>query len=224
MDLNSTNINTILVNISCCIDALSKQLVLFSQVGNKKCFMEARNKILILDKLYLILKKNYKITYPIYSVNIPTISTNGALVTSVTLTDVGTNTILANGFNFNFQPIPLVYALNQLITNLQSSTNYTATFTYDTNTSTNSVLNNVTFTIKDYECPIDRFKLHIFVPTVDSPPYTGISPLVVGTEIGTYNLSAINIGNCTQKNCFTSNELTNLYQQALNMCGLCNCN
>lgn len=70
LELNSDNIDEILVNISCCIDKLSKDLLLFASIGNKKCFEETNNKILILDRIYQILKDNYQISYPTYGVSI----------------------------------------------------------------------------------------------------------------------------------------------------------
>lgn len=73
LDLNSTNINIILNNISCCIDKLSKDILLYAQIGNKKCLEETNEKILVLNEIYNILKANYQISYPIYQVNVPDI-------------------------------------------------------------------------------------------------------------------------------------------------------
>lgn len=64
LDLNSTNIDTILVNISCCIKDYSKQMLIFSQTGNTKCFKDTRNKIIILDNIYDILEQNFATDYP----------------------------------------------------------------------------------------------------------------------------------------------------------------
>lgn len=70
LELTSDNIDTILVNISCCIDKLSKQLLLFASTGNKKCFQETNEKIIVLTGMYSILKDNYQISYPTYGVSL----------------------------------------------------------------------------------------------------------------------------------------------------------
>ena len=64
MDLNSTNIVNILVNISCCINELSIQMILFANTGNSKCFKETRDKAILLDEIYDILNQNYNTSYP----------------------------------------------------------------------------------------------------------------------------------------------------------------
>ena len=70
LELNSDNIDTILVNLSCCIDDLSVKLLLFASTGNKKCFQETNEKIITLSSIYDILKDYYQITYPAYGVSL----------------------------------------------------------------------------------------------------------------------------------------------------------
>lgn len=70
LELNSTNINTILVNLSCCLNKLSKDLLLFASVGNKKCFEETNEKIIVISRIYDILQNYYQISYPVYGVSI----------------------------------------------------------------------------------------------------------------------------------------------------------
>lgn len=229
MDLNTTNIDTILLNISCCIDDLSKQLCIYAQTGNKKCFKSTRNKILVLDRLYKILKKNYKITYPIYNVQAPLITTLTpsilglvpALVVAATLTDLDTGLVIATGYNSSVQTYPVIYALQQLISNLQTNTSYTATFTYSAVTT--SLLKGLSFTVNDYNCPINNLRLKIFNPYVDTPPYAGVDPTIVVKLMFSKSLTLIQEGNCTSDECFTVLELEDLYNKALKMCKLCNC-
>ena len=64
LELNSTNITTILVNLSCCINDLAKQQLYYASVGNKKCLKEVRNKSIILDEIYNILYQNFDTDYP----------------------------------------------------------------------------------------------------------------------------------------------------------------
>jgi hypothetical protein len=63
LDLNSTNIVTILVNISCCINDLSEKQLLYANTGNTKCFREVRDQMLVLDRIYDILNQNYNSDY-----------------------------------------------------------------------------------------------------------------------------------------------------------------
>ena len=64
LDLNTTNINDILNNISCCITNLAKKELLYASTGNTLCFNSVRDQSVILDEIYNILKQNYGTSYP----------------------------------------------------------------------------------------------------------------------------------------------------------------
>ncbi len=198
LDLNTDNIDTILVNISCCIDKLSKQLLLFASTGNKKCFELTNDKILVLDEIYNILKDNFKITYPIYQADafgIPNISLLFELI------DNSTGATLANGVGAT-----RLLAVQDFITNIGSSTLYIPNTSYNTTTTDLSII------LDDYECSIDNLSIIIFDTTGRFNVSLGIFPCLL-----------IDQGNCQTRVCFTQDELNKLYQQALNLCNLCNC-
>lgn len=127
-----------------------------------------------------------------------------AIIVHADLIDNSTGFIIGSGSAAS----NIVSAIQSLVTNLALS-NYISTFTYLT-TSGYSITGLI-FTVNDFECPIDSFSLHLYL--------TGFSTL----NLGIFPLVLIQPGNCITLTCFTSDELQELYQKALNMCKLCNC-
>ena len=226
MNLNTTNITYILKRLSCCISNLGNKLYQYSKIGNKDCFEDIKDNILILNNIYDILNSNYNITYPTYQYYIATFPNPTVCV--ATIIDNTTNTILAIGYNTGVvtQPTSL-YALIQAINNLY--TNYPC---YTGSSTVNKVVGKSGTTWSDgylyltnnCQC-ISNLSIHLYQPVVDTPPYTGINPYQVASEISTTNIQSFyKQGNCSNKKCFTKDQLNDLYQQSLNLCKDCNCN
>ena len=234
MNLNSINIPYILKRLSCCISNFGSSMYKSSQLGDEICFEKSRDKILILNSLHKILNKYTTISYPVYEYFI--ITPINPLVCVATITDLTTGTILATGYNSGIVTIPTsLYALQQMLTNLQTSYPcYTYDYTF-TKTLTNPsgagthigsyYYSNIDIKITNTCSCTSNLAIHLYQPVVDSPPYTGIEVNTVYADYGTVNLiNNFTPGNCTNKVCFTADELNTLYQQSLNICKDCNCN
>lgn len=227
MNLNSTNISYILKRLSCCITNLSSKMYGYSQIGNKDCFENTRNNILILNSIYDILEDNYNITYPLYKLNF-SIPFNPT-VCACTIIDNNTGNIIATGYNTastGSTPTSNI-AFGTAFNNLNTlNPCYTGNVTFDKGSIKGSpVYTNVTYTIVNSCSCLDSLTIHLFVPYVNAPPYTGIDPTIVVQELGTFNLSnTFTPGSCSNKECFTTEQLNTLYQESLNICKDCNCN
>lgn len=226
MNLNSTNIPYILKRLSCCITGFSSLLYKQSQIGNKDCFKETVDNILILNNIYKILDKSVTITYPTYQFNISTFPNPTVCVCNII--DNNTGIILAQGYNTTTtssettSQYAIELALNNLTTNYSC---YVSTIMYTGMISRESIPSAAIYSIINNCTCNSNLSIHLYEPIVDTPPYGGIFPNEIGIDLLTTNISQTFIpGNCSYKQCFTQDELNQLYQESLNICKDCNCN
>lgn len=128
---------------------------------------------------------------------------------STNLVDNSTGLVIANGYDST-----LALSFLALILDITNNTTYTANFT--ASSATSSTLSDFEFKVYDDNCVIDSLSLWVFTSS-------NLTPSIIIDDYGTFILTLIEEGNCSERTCFTSDELEELYQKALNMCKICNC-
>jgi hypothetical protein len=222
MNLNTTNLPYILKRLACCIDKFGALLFKSTQIGDKECVKRLREKILVANSYYNILNKYVSITSPQYQFIYNNFSNPSVAVCNII--DLTTNTVLAQAYNTGpvTYPSTIIYSLQTALNTL--STNYPCyitTFDYDET----DTLKYINITIANTCSCISNLQIQLYKPVITSPPYTGIQPNNVAISYVKANLINTFIpGNCSNIQCFTSDQLNQLYQQSLDICKDCNCN
>jgi len=223
MNLNTTNLPYILKRLACCIDKFGALLFKSTQIGDKECVKRLEEKILVANSYYNILNKYITITSPQYQFIYSNNSNVSVIVCNII--DLTTNTLLAQAYNTG--PVSgsstFIYSLQTALNTL--STNYpcyTSVFNYD---EAADILKGINITITNTCNCISNLQIQLYKPVITSPPYTGIQPNNIA--ISYVNVNLINTfipGSCSNIQCFTNDQLNQLYQQSLNICKDCNCN
>lgn len=222
MNLNSTNIQSILGNLSCCIGAKGLQAVKDSKLGNSKCYNKNLEDIVLLDNIYKILKQSYytqNAVYANFEVNpykFPKQALGIALYINDELITYGetdpNSDLIGDG-------------LDQIFYNIQALNNGT----YFSYTFIEGVgdLDPSYYSVVYYSdtCELQDIKLQLYYPYCDSPPIGCDYDPALGTPYGMpITIDILNAGCCPKEFCYVSEDLETLYNMALNLCQICkNC-
>ncbi len=219
MDLNSTNIQSILGNLSCCIGAKGLQAVKDSKLGNSKCYKKNLEDIVLLDNIYKILKKGYYSENKTYISNYvsPDKPTEFALGIAVYINDelitYAETDPYSTDINSGLDTIISYFNINNL-----------GTLSYDVILGEDKIY----YLILNYisnSCELQTIRFELYQPICDSPPIGCDYDPTIGTPYGDpINLTVNNKGCCSEEYCYVSEDLETLYNMALNLCQICkNC-
>lgn len=221
MDLNTTNINSILGNLSCCIGSLGLQAIQDAKLGNDKCYKQHLQDVVLLDNIYKILKKSY------YNKNVSYIVTEVPIYKDI-------NTPVGIAFYIDGELITYAetqYYSDSIQSGLDTIVSYVnatgdgSSLSYVITTIEEEKVSYFTITYTSSSCTPKTVELQLYTPICDSPPFGCDYDPSVGTLLsGPYIFDIESPGCCPEEFCYVSEDLETLYDMALKLCKICkNC-